>query len=259
MIDLYYAPLFGLFVGLIVGMTGVGGGALLAPILLFFFGLEIKVVIATDLLFAAITKSVAATNHIKNSYIDWPVVFKLWLGSVPASIIILILIFYGFTIESNLIINLVGFLIIISGFSMLFSNYIQSQSRLFRHKSPEKFKKFQSPLTIFFGSMLGSLVTLTSLGAGAIGVIILKLLYPLRMEAQKLIGTDTIHAIPVTLVAGFGFLNMGLVNSDILIMLLIGSIPGALIGSTYIKDLHPNIIKRILSIVLIAVGLKIII
>ncbi len=258
MIDLHYAPLFGLFVGLIVGMTGVGGGALLAPILLFFYGLEIKVVIATDLIFAAITKSIASTNHIKNSFIDWQVVFRLWLGSIPASIIILILIFYGLSVKSDLIIKLVGSLIIISGFSMLFSNYAQSKSKLFRHRSPEEFKKFQSPLTIFFGSVLGTLVTLTSLGAGAIGVIIFKLLYPFRMESQKLIGSDTIHAIPVSLVAGFGFLSMGLVNSDMLIMLLIGSIPGAFIGSTYIKGLQPDAVKIILSIVLIAVGIKIV-
>lgn len=258
MVDLYFAPLFGLIVGLVVGMTGVGGGALLAPILLFFYGLEIKVVIATDLLFAAFTKLIASTKHIKNSYIDWQVLYKLWMGSIPSSIIILVFVFYGFSIDSDLIISAVGLLIIFSGVSMLFSNYIQSKSKLFRLHSPEKFKKFQQPLTVFFGSLLGSLVTLTSLGAGAIGVIILKLLYPLRMTAHKLIGTDTVHAIPVTLVAGFGFLNMGYVNSDLLIMLLLGSIPGAFIGSALIKFLKPGLIKKILSIVLIIVGMKII-
>lgn len=256
--DIYFAPLFGLFVGLVVGMTGVGGGALLAPILLFFYGLEIKVVIATDLLFAACTKLVASTTHIKNSYIDWQVLSRLWLGSIPASIIILILIFYGFSIKSDLIITAVGLLIIFSGFSMFFANYFQTKSRLFRLNAPEKFKKFQKPLTIIFGSLLGALVTLTSLGAGAIGVIMLKLLYPLRMTTHKLIGTDTVHAIPVTLIAGIGFLNMGYVNSDLLFMLLLGSIPGAFIGSALVKYLHPGLIKKILSIVLILVGMKII-
>ena len=142
---------------------------------------------------------------------------------------------------------------------MFFSNYIQSKSKLFRVNSPESFKKFQGPLTVFFGSLLGLLVTLTSLGAGAIGVIVLRLLYPLRMKAHKLIGTDTIHAIPVSLIAGFGFLNMGLVNFDMLLMLLLGSIPGAIVGSMLIKSLEPEIIKRILSIVLIGAGIKIII
>tara|TARA_B110000003_G_scaffold271967_1_gene307002 strand:- start:309 stop:1088 length:780 start_codon:yes stop_codon:yes gene_type:complete len=259
MIDLYFAPLVGFFVGLIVGMTGVGGGALLAPILLFFYGLEIKVVIATDLLFAAITKSVASTTHIKNSYIDWQIVGRLWIGSIPSSILILALIFCGLSLDGDLIITAVGGLIIFSGVSMFFSNYIQSKSKLFRVNSPESFKKFQGPLTVFFGSLLGLLVTLTSLGAGAIGVIVLRLLYPLRMKAHKLIGTDTIHAIPVSLIAGFGFLNMGLVNFDMLLMLLLGSIPGAIVGSMLIKSLEPELIKRILSIVLIGAGIKIII
>ena len=115
MVDLYFAPLFGLIVGLVIGMTGVGGGALLAPILLFFYGLEIKVVIATDLLFAAFTKLIASTTHIKNSYIDWQVLYKLWMGSIPSSIIILVFVFYGFSIDSDLIISAVGLLIIFSG------------------------------------------------------------------------------------------------------------------------------------------------
>lgn len=258
MLDIAFSPFIGFFVGLIVGLTGVGGGALLAPALLLFFGLDIRVVIATDLVFAAATKSAASAMHFKNYFIDWQIIKRLWLGSVPAAILMLLIIFQGFIFDGDAIISIIGFLVIISGISMLLSDVIQDRFKSIRINSPIKFKKWQAPLTILFGFVLGSLVTLTSLGAGALGAIVLRFLYPLRMKPHNIVGTDTLHAIPVTLIAGAGFFFMGFVNLELLSMLLIGSIPGALIGSALLKRTHPTAVKFLLSIVLIMTGFKII-
>jgi uncharacterized protein len=258
MLDIAFAPFIGLLVGLIVGLTGVGGGALLAPILLLFFGLDVRVVIATDLVFAAVTKSAASIKHFQNYFIDWQILKRLWLGSIPATALMLVVISLGFMVDSDSIISIIGIVIIVSGMSMLISDSIQSKFKFIRINSPVKFKKWQAPLTVLFGYLLGSLVTLTSLGAGALGAIILRLLYPLRMKPHNIVGTDTLHAIPVTLLAGSGFFFMGFVNLELLFMLLLGSIPGALVGSTLLKKTHPSIVKLILSLALILAGFKII-
>ena len=135
---------------------------------------------------------------------------------------------------------------------------MQLSQRAKRIASPKQFKRLQTPLTILSGSILGALITMTSVGAGALGAVFLRTIYPLRMEPRPLIATDTIHAIPVSLVGGISFLIMGYADIKILTLLLVGSIPMALLGSLLIKQVPVNIVKLILAFALLLAGLKLI-
>ena len=258
-LDLTWAPFAGALVGFIVGLTGVGGGALMAPILLLGFGLDLQTVVATDLLFATITKLFAGGMHIRNQLVDWQIVKRLWLGSMTATFIVVGLAHQGYLFQSpQWIITLLGFLILFSGFSLMFGHRLQLSQQAKRIASPGQFKLLQGPLTVFSGSILGTLITMTSVGAGALGAVFLRALYPLRMQPRPLVATDTIHAIPVSLVGGISFLIMGYTDLEILTLLLVGSIPMALLGSSLIKQAPVNIVKLILACALILAGLKLI-
>ncbi len=257
MIPLEYAPLAGGLVGFIVGLTGVGGGALTAPILLFGFGFDLATVVATDLLFATITKIFAGGIHSKNKLVDWQITKRLWIGSIPACIFIVVLAQSGLLFESpDWLITILGSLIIFSGLAMLLGRRIQSLQRVRRISSPKHFLSLQKPATIAGGCILGSLVTATSIGAGALGSITLRALYPLRMTAPKLIATDTVHAIPVSLLGGLSYLMLGYTNLSLLGLLIIGSIPAAIVAGQLANKIPSHHIKMILGSALIIAGLK---
>ncbi|MFY0678032.1 MAG: sulfite exporter TauE/SafE family protein [Neptuniibacter sp.] len=240
-----------------MGLTGVGGGALMAPILLFGFGFDLATVIATDLLFAAITKIFAGGIHSRNKLVDWQVTKRLWVGSIPACIFIVILAQSGLLFESpEWLVKILGSLIIFSGLAMLFGRRIQSVQRIRRISSPKYFVSLQRPATITGGCMLGSLVTATSIGAGALGAITLRALYPLRMTAPKLIATDTVHAIPVSLLGGVSYLMLGYTDLTLLGLLIIGSIPAAIVAGQLANKMPSHHIKMILGLALIIAGLK---
>lgn len=217
MLGLEWAPVAGAVVGLIVGLTGVGGGALMAPILLVGFGMDLATVVATDLLFATLTKLAVTRVHHKNQFIDWQVTKRLWLGSIPATLVIIWLAQSGNIFASpDWIIQLLGVLILLSAISLLFGDRIQAMQASNRIGDPDRFLSIQPALTTIAGGLLGTLVTLTSVGAGALGVVFLRALYPLRMHAQKLIATDTIHAIPVSLLGGLSYLILGFTDLKML-------------------------------------------
>jgi len=257
LLGIEWAPLAGAIVGFVVGLTGVGGGALMAPILLTLFGFDLMTVVATDLLFATITKLVASHSHNKNALVDWQIVKRLWLGSIPATLIVVFLAHKGalFTNESW-ITYLLGSLVIFSGAAMLFGSNIQLFQRARRIKKPQIFKKSQPPLTITAGAILGGMVSATSIGAGALGAIFLIGLYPLRMKPAKLVATDTMHAIPVSLIGGLGYLAMGATDIKLLGLLLLGSIPSALLASRLITATPPVLIKNFLGLLLLLIGAK---
>ncbi len=257
--DLFWAPFAGALVGFIVGLTGVGGGALMAPILLLGFGLDLQTVVATDLLFATITKLVAGGVHIRNQLVDWQIVKRLWAGSLTATIVIVVLAHQGHLFQSpQWIIHLLGFLILFSGLSLIFGQRLQLTQKAKRLASPQQFKRLQAPMTTLSGSILGAFITMTSVGAGALGAVFLRALYPLRMQPKPLVATDTIHAIPVSLLGGISFLLMGYTDINILILLLLGSIPMALLGSSLIKQTPVGIVKLLLAFALSLAGLKLI-
>lgn len=254
-----WATLAGAIVGLIVGLTGVGGGALMAPILLIGFGLELQAVVATDLLFATITKVFAGGIHIRNNLVDWQVIKRLWLGSIFATLIVVYFSISGKVFSnSGWITTILGVLILLSSISILFGSRLQNSQTKRRIATPSSFKRFQPYLTVLSGGILGSLITMTSIGAGALGAVILRTLYPLRMQPRPLIATDTIHAIPVSFLGGLSFLMMGYTDLKILSFLLLGSIPMALVGGMLVKIAPVQLIKNLLAVALFVAGVKLI-
>lgn len=246
----------GFIVGLLVGLTGVGGGSLMTPILLLIFHIKPAVAVGTDLLYASITKSVGIFAHGKLGNIDWRIVKHLAYGSMPASIAT---IFFLRTIdvESTDAIATIKFWL---GVALI----ITSVAVLLRGKLMELVAKdrwipeqYVPTLTVVLGVILGALVTLTSVGAGALGVTALILLYP-KEKITTIVGSDIAHAVPLTLVAGIGHATLGTINYSLLGTLLIGSIPGIYIGSHLSAKVAEHWVRIALAAILIFVGLKLI-
>ncbi len=249
--------LSGFLTGLLVGLTGVGGGALMTPILLIFFGFAPTTAIGTDLFFAAFTKIVAGGVHHASGLIDWQVLKRMWLGSLPASGLTIFLIkdFDGL-LQTDLLKDAIAYLVVLTALGILLQGHLQRLGKKFRINDHESFKYFQPPLTVMAGALLGVLVTLTSIGAGALGAVFLTYLYPLRLHPARLVATDIVHAIPLALFAGLGHLLIGHVDFLLLGALLLGSVPGAYIGARLSSSLPSKSIKLILALVLIIVSMK---
>jgi len=247
----------GFLVGTAVGLTGVGGGAIMTPLLIMFTDLKLASIIAVDLIFASVTKLSAAYSHSKNRNIDWFVLKRMWLGSIPTALVIIFIVFTNNVFSVDFILPIIGIILIASGILMGISHESQSFARKLRLKFPEQFKIYQKHLTIIGGSLIGGLVAMTSIGAGAIGAILLRALYPLRMNPKKLVGTDTIHAIPIALIAGVGYSSFGYLDTNTLFWLLLGSLPGSLIGAYLTNKIRPHWVKVFLGIAITASGLKI--
>lgn len=253
--------LAGLLVGTIVGMTGVGGGSLMSPILILLFGVAPATAVGTDLWFAAATKTVGSIVHHRQNSADHRIVGWLCLGSIPAAVLTLLLLFeFGGHQEKNgFIVTLLGGMLIITSFATLFRRQlVNAMIDTDDEAKARRFVRFQPILTVAAGALLGTLVTLTSVGAGALGATLLLMLYPLRLTARKLVGTDIMHAVPLTLVGGIGYLIAGSVDLRLLGMLLIGSIPGIVIGSRLTLWLDERIIQRCLAVVLFITGMKLV-
>jgi hypothetical protein len=256
----WLSALAGLLVGVVVGITGVGGGSLMSPILILLFGVAPVTAVGTDLWFAAITKMFGSVIHHRQQSADWGIARWLWIGSIPAAIAtVLLLSASGMgPVRSGVINHALGTVLIISAIVTPFRQRIARRLSAVRFDSAERFVKLQPILTIMSGVLLGALVTLTSVGAGAIGATLLLLLYPLRLSSRKLVGTDILHAVPVALVGGIGHLWMGNVDGWLLLSLLIGSIPGIVIGSRLTMRLPDRAIQPALAVVLLVSGLKLI-
>ena len=249
--------LAGAFTGFVVGLTGVGGGALMTPILLLLFGIAPQTAIATDLWFAAITKIAAMQVHKRGAGVDWQVVRRLWMGSLPVAMVVVVLVAFGNTVGNmQWLTKSVGVVVLITVFGLLLSPKLRSLARDRRVTQPEHFKKFQPAWTIAAGALLGLLVALTSVGAGALGTVLLLVLYPLRMTTHKLVATDIAHAIPLALIAGTGYLFAGMVDSRMLLSLLCGSIPATIVGSLLARRFSSRWLQVALAFVLVAVGIK---
>ncbi len=246
--------LAGFVVGLLVGMTGVGGGSLMTPILLMFFHQPAAVAVGTDLLYAAITKTAGIFAHGKLGNIDWHIVRLLAYGSVPASIITTLLL-ANIDISSESAVKTIkfwlGIALILTAFSVIFRNQLANLSKNGHWVNP----KYVPALTLLLGIVLGFLVTLTSVGAGALGVTALLILYP-KVPITRIVGTDVAHAVPLTLVAGLGHVSLGTVDYGLLGTLLIGSIPGIWIGSHLSAKVAEHWIRLLLALILVYVGQK---
>ncbi len=256
MIDTAYTAT-GALTGLAVGLTGVGGGALTTPILLLFFGVSPTTAIATDLWFAAITKLVGAKIHHGAGQVDWQIVKRLWAGSIPMALLIVIFVSFGNPVTKVIwLTRAISIVVLITAFGMLFAPLLWRLAKTKRIDNPQKFKAIQPALTVLGGAILGFCVALTSVGAGALGSVMLLYLYPLRMTPHRLVATDLVHAIPLAMVAGVGYLFAGMVDWEILISLLLGSIPAITVGSLLARRIHGRWLQIMLAILLIVAGFK---
>ncbi|MGF0335827.1 sulfite exporter TauE/SafE family protein [Ectopseudomonas toyotomiensis] len=257
MIDWTYS-LAGALTGFVVGLTGVGGGALMTPILLLVFGVSPVTAIATDLWFAAITKLVGARIHHANGQVDWQVAKRLWLGSLPLALFVVVLVSLGAQVAKvEWLSKAIGVVVLITAVGLLAAPRLMAYARKRRVSQAERFKAVQPVLTVVSGAVLGLCVALTSVGAGALGSVMLLFLYPLRMTPHRLVATDIVHAIPLAVVAGLGYLFAGMVDGWMLISLLLGSIPAVLLGSLLAGKITGRWIQIALALVLMVAGVKV--
>lgn len=259
MIDWGYS-LAGALTGFVVGLTGVGGGALMTPILLLVFGVSPITAVATDLWFAAITKLVGARVHHTNGQVDWQVAKRLWLGSLPLALLIVVIVSLGAQVAKvGWLTRAIGVVVLITAVGLLAAPKLMAYARNRRVSQAERFKAMQPVLTVISGAMLGLCVALTSVGAGALGSVMLLFLYPLRMTPHRLVATDIVHAIPLAVVAGLGYLFTGMVDWWMLVSLLLGSIPAVLLGSLLAVKVSGRWIQIGLALVLLVAGVKVLV
>jgi uncharacterized protein len=242
----------GIVVGTLVGFTGVGGGSLMTPILILVFGIHPASAVGTDLLYAAATKTAGTAVHGLNKTIDWKVVGLLAAGSIPMTVLTVFLL-YWLGIDSkatqSIITKVLGFALLLTSLSLFARGYLM---KLYDARIGILDPAIVAPLTVFTGALLGVLVTISSVGAGAIGVTALVFLYP-KMAATRIVGSDIAHAVPLTLLAGLGHSVLGTIDLSILGSLLLGSIPAIIAASMLAVKVPEKVIRIALAIVLLAV------
>ncbi len=260
MLSPWLHPLAGLFVGVMVGATGVGGGAVMTPLLVLMLGVAPQTAIGTDLLYASLTKMIGAGVHSAQGRIDWQVVRRLSSGSLPAAAATLIWLRWAKSdgIHDGALMLALGLAMTATALAMILRPLLVKLGGRLPPANAERFKRWQRPLTVLAGAVLGCLVTLTSVGAGALGAMMLMLLYPRRLTAARLAATDLVHAIPLALLAGAGHLVLGNVNFVLLGQLLAGSIPGVWIGAHLGGRLPDQTLRLCVALLLACVGLRLI-
>lgn len=247
-------------VGFIVGLTGVGGGSLLTPILVLGFGVTPSIAVGTDLLYAAITKASGVIFHHRNKTIDWKVAGLLGSGSIPSSILTIVYLEQirdqGINYDSFMMETL-SFMLILTAVIIIMKNKLLAWAHRGKTKNPaiSIVQRYRPHITICSGIILGFLVTISSVGAGAIGTAILFLLYPSK-KPISVVGTDLAHAIPLTAIAGSGHLHFGTVDLNLLTGLLIGGVPAIYIGSYIGKKLPDHLLRPIIALLLLLMGAK---
>jgi uncharacterized protein len=258
----WFAPLIlilgGFVVGTLVGLTGVGGGSLMTPFLILAIGVKPQLAVGTDLLFAALTKLTGVPSLIKSKRIDWRIVGALLVGSLPASVITSLWLrsWVSDELASVWIPRFLGFSLLLTAAAILLNKQLSvrhpSSLPVAQTMSLERFL-----LCVFTGLLLGLLVTLTSVGAGALGTACLMLLFPV-MPLNKLVGNDLAHAVPLTAVAAAGHVWLGTVDWSLLFWLLIGSIPGIQLGLWAHSRVPVALTKIVLASLLTTAAVKLI-
>jgi uncharacterized protein len=254
MIDpLYVASGFG--VGLLVGMTGVGGGSLMTPLLILLFGIHPSTAVGTDLLYASATKVGGSVVHSWARSIHWPAVMRLVAGSIPASLVTMLVLWHvdlkGEAGRS--LVNIVlCFALILTASSLIFRRTILDSLRWRMERFDDR---TIARATVLVGALLGVLVSISSVGAGAVGVTALLLLYP-QLPMARIVGSDIAHAVPLTLVAGIGHWALGATDWHLMGVLLMGSLPGIVIGSYFATRVPETALRLLLAVTLIAVAGK---
>lgn len=256
--DFLFYILAGAGVGFAVGMTGVGGGSLMTP-LLILFNVPYNVAIGTDLLYAAITKTGGVISHHRRGSVNWRLVWLLAAGSIPASIITAFVLRWVFEDENAyrpLLTSALGFMLILTSLVLLLRRRLQASSINSNSAFSAFVRRHSSSITVISGIALGVFVTLSSVGAGAFCAALLLMLYP-QIAALRVVGTDIAHAVPLTFVAGMGhFLLLGNVDFTLLAALLIGSLPAVHLGTKLGYRLPNQIMHSILASLLLGLGVR---
>jgi uncharacterized protein len=246
--------LSGFGVGMLVGLTGVGGGSLMTPLLILLFGVHPATAVGTDLLYAAITKCGGTIVHGRHRNVDWRVTRRLAMGSVPASATALLTLnYFGLSgeVTSRMIAVVLGSAIMLTAVALIFRKSLAA----FAASRTEMSESRTAGYTILTGVLLGIFVSLSSVGAGALGMTALVMLYP-RLPTVTLVGSDIAHAVPLTLVAGTGHWILGTVNWLLIASLLVGSLPGIMLGSHLSAYLPDRVLRPILATILLFVGFR---
>lgn len=253
-LDLLHA-LAGVLVGVLVGLTGVGGGSLMTPLLVLMFGVSPQTAVGTDLLYAGTTKIFGSGVHGWRDTVDWQILRRLASGSIPAAGLTLLTIWHMGQIDKSaqhLIMTALGGMLILTSIAVAFQRRLR---RFARGLDPLEPPKRAVLPTILLGAAIGVAVSVSSVGAGAIGVTALLMLYP-NIPLSRIVGTDIAHAVPLAFVGGFGHWIIGDVNFVLLVNLLIGSIPGVIVGSLFSSRASDRWIRPLLAMVLALSGMK---
>ena len=248
----------GLFVGAVVGLTGVGGGSLMTPLLVLGFGVAPVTAVGTDLLFAGITKSGGAVSHALKGHVDWRITRLLAAGSVPGAALALAVLAWmpPATTSARVVVSTtLGVMLVLTAIALIFRSQMMSWAKA---RAGDGWLGTHSRLaTIATGAFIGLAVTLSSVGAGAVGVTALILLFP-ALATVRIVGTDIAHAVPITMIAGLGHAFLGNVNWWLLASLLVGSLPGILLGSHLAARLPERLVRHSLVAVLLIAGGKLV-
>jgi uncharacterized protein len=252
----------GFFVGIVVGLTGVGGGSLMTPILIFFFGVKPYMAVGTDLLFAAFTKLGGTVKLARARRVDWRVVGQLCAGSIPAALVTLYVLHTlgpANPAVQHVMTTTLGAALLLTAAATLYKAIRgkTSPASVAIGQEAAATTPIHWSLPPLFGALIGALVTLTSVGAGAIGVTVLMILYP-KLPLSRIVGADIAYAVPLTLVAGLGHASLGSVDWPLLLKLLAGSLPGIWIGSHLLTRTPERIVRSLLSVLLAYAGMKLI-
>ncbi len=246
----------GFLVGFIVGVTGVGGGSLMTPLLVLVFGVAPATAVGTDLLYAALTKLGGSWAHSRNGTVDWKVVRLLATGSLPAALLSLLALKHLALDEKELKLLITGVLsvaLVLTALALMLKPWLQKLGRRADGAAHELHLRHLPGATILTGALLGGLVTISSVGAGALGVVVLLFLYP-RLSMARIVGTDIAHAVPLTLIAGLGHAALGTVDFGLLGSLLLGSLPGIYLGSHLGVKIPERVLRPILATMLMLIG-----
>ena len=256
-----YNPLYsaaGFLVGMLVGMTGVGGGSLMTPLLVLLFGFHPATAVGTDLLYASVTKIVGTAVHGKQGTVDWRIVGGLASGSVPSAILTLFVMSRVGTLNQNAsgVLNLLlGIALLLTSISVFFRPWILNWAGHHIHALDRRSLR---RWTVLLGATLGILVSVTSVGAGALGTTALLILYP-RLPVARIAASDIAHAVPLTLIAGIGHWLMGSVDFTLMFALLVGSIPGIIVGSLLSARSSDDLLRPVLAITLLIVAVRLLV
>ena len=248
----------GFAVGLLVGMTGVGGGSLMTPLLTLLFGVPPSVAVGTDLAFASITKSAGTLTHRLRGTIRWDIVKRLCIGALPAAVVATLAL-KSFGTLSPEIGQIIRYSIAASVLLTVVALIFKGRMLAWINAHPEKQLQGNklAAATIIAGAVLGVLVTVSSIGAGAIGATLLVMLYP-RMRSAEVAGTDIAYAVPLTAIAALGHWWLGSIHWELLASLLVGSLPGITLGSWVARSVPEKFLRVLLAMTLTGVAVKLI-